>query len=80
MKLKNIIKKVLKAVFGDSFFEDEAPKTEKPYVPVSKRICPLCGEFIGFDASFISVGDVACHVRCVDMLEKLENGEQSKNN
>lgn len=49
---------------------------DPPYIPVSQRVCPLCGEVIGFDSSFISIGDTTYHVACVDKLERLERGKE----
>lgn len=50
-------------------------KKEKPYVPVSRRVCPLCGKIIGFDVSFLSIGDETYHLACIDKFEQSERGE-----
>ena len=76
MKLKNIFEKVLRAILGGTFVKKVAPEEVKEYIPISKRVCPLCGEIIGFDISFISIGDESYHVACVDRLERLERGEE----
>lgn len=75
MKLKNIFEKVLRSILGGSFFKKEAPEEVKKYIPVSKRVCPLCGKIIGFDVSFLSIGDETYHLACIDKFEQSERGE-----
>ena len=69
---------VRKAVRRALLLDDEPEKNqpEKPNIPVSQRICPICLKEIGFDTSFISIGDTTYHVACVDELERLERGEK----
>lgn len=50
-------------------------KEKRPYVPVSQRVCPLCGKIIGFDVSFLSIGDETYHLACIDKFEQRERGE-----
>ncbi len=70
----SIMDEFVKAVRKVLGIEDKPE--DPPYIPVSQRVCPLCGEVIGFDVSFISMGDVSYHVACVDELERMERGEK----
>ena len=70
MSIMDEFVKAARKVLG---IEDKPEDT--PYIPISLRVCPLCGEVIGFDSSFISNGDTTYHVACVDRLERMERGE-----
>ena len=73
-KKRGIFSRLMGRILGGHFErKDKLVKAEVP--TVSQRVCPLCGELIGFGVSFIYAGDTACHAACVDMLERLERGE-----